>query len=332
MSAECLRRLCVPISYRGSRIGFLWLIDDDARLGEAQVRTAVRAAEQAGLLMFDDQLAARLASGALAHLLAPSARLRADAVRQMTESGLLSPPGPVVAIVVQAVISERRAARRATPPLQPLLADSMRKVTRRLPAGSMIGLAHADHGILVARVGESDDTAELELAAVARRSLLLQLRRDYPCADVTAGIGDTVNALADAHLAYRQARLAARVAATVRATGPVARWRDLGAFRVLAQLPSDGDAAASIDPRLVQLLSLADGPVVTTLETYLDLAGEVKTTAERLHLHRETLYYRLRKAQQLAGIDLRDGHDRLAIHLGFKLARLTGVYPDRASK
>lgn len=162
-----LGRLCVPISHRGARIGFLWLIDDNARLGEAQVRTAVRAAEQAGLLMFDDQLAAQLASAALAHLLAPSARLRADAVRQMTESGLLSRPGRIVAMVVQAVISQRRAARRATSPLQPVLADSMREITRRLPAGSMIGLAHADHGVLVARAAENDDTAELELAAAA---------------------------------------------------------------------------------------------------------------------------------------------------------------------
>ena len=37
-----LGRLCVPVSYRGARLGYLWLIDDDGRLGSTQVRTGTR--------------------------------------------------------------------------------------------------------------------------------------------------------------------------------------------------------------------------------------------------------------------------------------------------
>ena len=70
---------------------------------------------------------------------------------------------------------------------------------------------------------------------------------------------------------------------------------------------------------------LADESVIDTLETFLDLAGEVKATAEALHLHRGTMYYRLEKAQRLAGIDIHNGQDRLAVHLGLKLARLLGL-------
>jgi DNA-binding PucR family transcriptional regulator len=47
-------------------------------------------------------------------------------------------------------------------------------------------------------------------------------------------------------------------------------------------------------------------------------------------LHRGTLYYRLQKAERIAGVDLRSGGDRLALHLGLKLARLIGLYPKRA--
>jgi hypothetical protein len=68
--------------------------------------------------------------------------------------------------------------------------------------------------------------------------------------------------------------------------GPAARWRDLGASRTLAQLPAGAEAAASLDPRLATLLDQADGPVITTLETHLDLAGDAKASAERLSLHR----------------------------------------------
>jgi hypothetical protein len=314
-----LGRLCVPVSYRGARLGYLWLIDDDERLGSTQVRTARHAADQAGMLMFGDMLGERMASGVLAHLLSPLDELRADAMRHIDDSGRLGLRGPVIAVVV-------RTAGAAAPLPQAVLAESLRDVTRGRSAGTVIGLANHDHGVLVAQdpgVGAVHDLAE-----AARASLLLRLQPNGTASSVVAGIGDPA-VLADARGSYRQAKLAARVAATICRAGPVARWQDLGVYRTLAQLPADTDAAASLDPRLAVLLDHADGPVVTTLETYLDLAGDAKASAERLSLHRGTLYYRLQKAERIAGVDLRSGSDRLALHLGFKLARLMGLYPKR---
>jgi PucR C-terminal helix-turn-helix domain/GGDEF-like domain len=317
-----LGRLCVPIRHRGRLVGYLWLIDDEERLGETQIGSAVRTAEQAGLLMFDGLLAESPASGALARLLSPSEELRADGARYIESSGLLGRPGPIVAVVVQPAVAPTAEA-------QPSIAESLRGTIRRQPFGHVIGRANANHGVLVTRDRRRSDAADFELAAAARQDLLRRLTRDDPCASVVAGIGDPANALADARQSYRQAMLAARVAATITATGPVARWRDLGVFRALVHLPRDEKAIPSLDPRLVRLLEQADSPVVATVETYLDLAGDIKASAERLHLHRGTLYYRLQKAEQVAGINLRSGHDRLSIHLGFKIARLAGLYPTR---
>jgi DNA-binding PucR family transcriptional regulator len=112
----------------------------------------------------------------------------------------------------------------------------------------------------------------------------------------------------------------------VPSVGDLAHWRELGVFRALVQLPADEDAASCLDPRLVTLLGTR-ADLIRTVETYLDLGCDAKGTAEQLHLHRGTLYYRLRKAEQITGADLADGNDRLAMHLGFKLARLLGRYP-----
>jgi PucR C-terminal helix-turn-helix domain/GGDEF-like domain len=319
---KILGRLCVPIRYRGTRLGYLWLIDDEERLGGGQVRAAERAADQAGLLMFGDTLGERMASGVLAHLLSPLDELRADAMRHIGDSALLGLRGPVVAVVV-------RADGPAVPLSRPMLAEALRDVTRGRAAGDVIGLATPDHGVLVAH--DHGPTAARELAAAARASLLMRLRRGAHGAKAVAGAGDPAD-LADARVSYRQARRAARVAATITAAGPVARWQDLGVYRTLAQLPVEAEAVASIDPRLAILLNEADAATLVTLETYLDLAGDAKASAERLRLHRGTLYYRLAKAEQLAGVSLRSGDDRLALHLGFKLARLAGLYPKQAGQ
>ena len=41
-------------------------------------------------------------------------------------------------------------------------------------------------------------------------------------------------------------------------------------------------------------------------------------------MHRQTLYYRLRRIEALTGLDLADGRDRLRLHLARTLAPLVG--------
>jgi DNA-binding PucR family transcriptional regulator len=65
--------------------------------------------------------------------------------------------------------------------------------------------------------------------------------------------------------------------------------------------------------------------LVQTLEVFLDSAGDVRAASEQLFAHRTSLYYRLRRIQELTGLDLSNGDDRLIAHLGLRIARLTGV-------
>ena len=47
--------------------------------------------------------------------------------------------------------------------------------------------------------------------------------------------------------------------------------------------------------------------------------------ASELRIHRTTLYHRLSLAEQISGLSLRDGRDRLLIHLALRLHRLHGA-------
>ena len=70
------------------------------------------------------------------------------------------------------------------------------------------------------------------------------------------------------------------------------------------------------------------GELVDTLETYLDCSGDTTRTAAQLRVHRSTLYYRLGRIESLGAIDLRDGQQRLELHLGVKLRRLLAAFSD----
>lgn len=155
-------------------------------------------------------------------------------------------------------------------------------------------------------------TAALAPAAQAR-AVAVRLQGMYGTA---AGVGGPKDDPGEAWRSWREATLALRAARRVPEFAPVAAWADLGVHRLLLRLP-----AADLADLAAEAESLP-GELALTVETYLDRGGQARDTAARLGVHRQTLYYRLAKAERLTGLDLADGENRLVLHLGLKAARL----------
>jgi sugar diacid utilization regulator len=316
---DILARICAPAWYRDRLLGFLWLIDTEEAICDNHVAEIEKAADHAALMLYEERLAQRLVVQALTHLLSPSEELRDAAASQLVDQSLLREGEPIAVVVLQAL-----------PPSDQNLAvieEALLDVGWEAPTGALLRLACSDHGVLLVRLRSiDDDSFATTMARAGREALCRRLAdRSEPARRVVATIGDPQSELRRAVSSYRQARLGTKVASAIPAIGDLVRWRDLGVFRALAQLPNREAIESALDPRVAALLNSGDEAVVATLETYLDLAGDAKATAELLHLHRGTLYYRLDKAQRLAGIDVHNGYDRLAVHLGLKLAKLAGA-------
>lgn len=315
-----LPRLCAPARYRGALLGFLWSIDADGRVARDGLEVAAKAAEHAALLMYEEELTSRLASGVLANLLSPSQELREAAAAQVLEDSFPAKCASTVIAVSPVDVPADIELSRA-------VSESLIDFARQLDRPDVLRMPRADHGVLLVPTGPGrPERLVKEIADGARAGLARRLNRQGEVR-VVAAIGDPQARLAKAVSSYRQARLTARVAAVVPTFGDTPCWRDLGVFRTLALLPSDEAAELALDPRLRRLLESGDQETISTLETYLDLGCNAKATYERRHIHRATLYYRLQKVQKIAGVNLADGNDRLALHLGFKLSRLTGLHP-----
>jgi hypothetical protein len=181
-----------------------------------------------------------------------------------------------------------------------LLAEGLLAARLKFSARHLI---RADHGVLVCagRVRVSDVPALF-------------------AGPVVVGVGASRPSLSQASEAYAEALHASVVASRVPAFAPVATWASLGVYRMLVSVP-----ATAIHPGVVRLLESPE--LVETLETYLDLAGSAVETSRVLRLHRTSLYYRLQRVADLTGTNLKNGDERLMLHLSLKLARLHGRMP-----
>ncbi len=95
-------------------------------------------------------------------------------------------------------------------------------------------------------------------------------------------------------------------------------WDALGAWRLVVEAPDDL-AVAAVHPAAETLAALPRPDLLATARTVLDLGGDVAAAADRLHLHRTTLYYRLDRIEELTGVDLRTGRNRTDLQLALWL-------------
>ena len=76
-----------------------------------------------------------------------------------------------------------------------------------------------------------------------------------------------------------------------------------------------------IDPRVRTLLEHdagRDGWMVETLRAYLDCFGDIATAGHWLHVHPNTVRYRVRRIEKLLHTSLNDPDDRLVLALGLR--------------
>lgn len=148
--------------------------------------------------------------------------------------------------------------------------------------------------------------------------------RDYE-RQLMAGIGRALPGIEGARRSYRQAREALEMAHRLPALGPVVSFTDLGLLRLFYQLRGSSELASFCQEQLGALLAYDEEhgtELIPTLRAFFDACGNISRTAERMHLHRNSLIYRLRRIAEVAGVNLDDAEDRFNLQLALKLMPL----------
>jgi carbohydrate diacid regulator len=141
-------------------------------------------------------------------------------------------------------------------------------------------------------------------------TILADAKLDQP---VTIGIGQYYPDLGGLRKSYQDAKLALEVGAKVWGTGRVYHIKQVGMFITLAGTSQDRKAELAH-----QILSplLRDEQLFKTVQTFLACGLNLTDAAEKLHIHRNTLIYRLDKTKKLINLDPRHFDDALQIKLG----------------
>ncbi|MCK7627293.1 helix-turn-helix domain-containing protein [Streptomyces sp. RS10V-4] len=335
-------RICLPVRHRGVVHGYVWLLDDghltDLDLGgpgappDPRIAQAMESAARIGALLAEEARAGSELAGLLRELLTTKAAGRAAAVAALRDGlrdTLRFTPGAPLTVVAVLPWDAAAADGPPLPNLPGLLAACPMPAAdggRADRPGSGNG---ADTGTAaLAALVRLREPGSLAPARTAAGHLLRSPRAGGPPAPAgraahrrdpgaAAGIGVPTREPAELPGVWRQARDAARAARAEPRLGSVAEWDALGAYRLLTALPP-----AAADPAAAPLLAPAHAELARTAEAFLDCAGQAGRTAQHLGIHRQTLYYRLGRIEQLTGLDLDEGADRLLLHMALKAARL----------
>jgi sugar diacid utilization regulator len=167
--------------------------------------------------------------------------------------------------------------------------------------------------VRIPRGGDAQRVAELLTRAVGAAGARISVGLSRPCASA-AGYPD----------AFAEAEQARIGAAVLHEGSAVVAFDDLGAYRYLLPLALDGpatDATIGALERLVAYDSARGAALLRTLEELLHRHGSISATADALHVHQNTLRQRLRRIQEVSGLDLRR-EDWLTVEIAVKLVRL----------
>jgi purine catabolism regulator len=305
-----LSRLVAPIPGRDGVHGFVSLVGEDTQLGQME-RMAVARAASACAIELDRERAVL--------------RARDDLEGELVTALLEGSYGSEAGVAERA----RRLDFAVDEPFSVLVVrglnpaasvDALTVAARRCLARSASGSLVAVHdGAVCALVPDGGEPrGRSRLVAESLRADCASAVRD----DVVVGVGRPRTGPQGVRLSHREAEHALRISARLQAPRAVATFADLGLHRLLVAMTQHGemdDFYRQTAGALVAYDARTGSGLMETLDAFFGCHGSPTDTAQRLHLHRNTVLYRLKRIEEVGGLRLDDPATRLNLHLCLRI-------------
>ncbi|MFP7296272.1 helix-turn-helix domain-containing protein [Neobacillus niacini] len=171
---------------------------------------------------------------------------------------------------------------------------------------------------LHSKVTSSNIVADIKEMA---KKLHLEIVHKYSDIDVSIGIGRMKQGLTLIHESFVEATKCIKFLKNYSFDDRVISYTDLGVQRFILQNSKEEliDFITEVLGPLIQYEQTRKGELLSTLIVYLDQNQNIRKTADFLHIHTNTLSYRLKRIEEILVTNLNDSHSLFNIHLAINI-------------
>jgi purine catabolism regulator len=320
LELDGIGRIVAPIAADDGALAFLSLIAPHESLGRVDALSASQGATVCALVLAREravlQAEDRLRRDVVTDLLSGAFASDSALLERAERLGFsLTVPHLPIALRVSAEPSAgapRSHDSAGAPRAHDVVSALVREIGR-------LGVS-APVGVLGDTIGLAYPLDGAEPAVVAAR--VQRLAAQVSGRVVSAGVGRAGGGPAAIAQGYREADRALVIARRLFAPGTLTFFQNLGVHRLLLALDGHPELGAFYEETLAaidQYDRSSRSELLPTLEAFFAADNSLAETAARLHLHRNTVAYRLRRIEQISGHQLSDPETRLALHLGLRV-------------
>ena len=159
---------------------------------------------------------------------------------------------------------------------------------------------------------------------ISLRDLARQMRAEHGVR-MSIGVGNQCQQISDYRRGFAEATEALQMGQNLNPDGGVTHFNDLGVYRYLYKIARMDDLRDMYQDQVAHIATYdrrKGTDLLDTLETYLECAGNLTKTSNRLFVHRNTLIQRLERLQSLCEIDLQERSNWLTLQVAIKVYKL----------
>ena len=175
-----------------------------------------------------------------------------------------------------------------------------------------------------APTGPAMDARQLAAACLARLAEL------FPAAKVVIGIGGTCRDPGEIARSYAQAQRTTQTLQRLGRSGTASAFSDLGILRLLLQVPDLAELrsfAADVLGKLSMHEHEHKSEYLTTLACYFRENNSPQRASRILHVHPNTVAYRVKRIEEITGLRLDNYSDRLIAQVALEILDSLGDEP-----
>lgn len=157
------------------------------------------------------------------------------------------------------------------------------------------------------------------------RSILTDLEKYNSDTNAVIGVSKTVTGLSGYKKAYEEAKKAAEFAVHFNKKGEILHFDQLGIVGVMFEGNNFDSMKEFCEKYLGALMNYkyTNGTdLIYSLQVFLDHESVIQSAAEELHVHYNTLRYRLKRIEEIIELDLKDPQTKLNLRIALLIYRL----------